>query len=253
MNKKTPYLSVVIPCYNEASNLEKKVLEKVEAFLLTKKYSWEVLLVDDGSLDDSRELIKKFIKERQNWFLIANKHQGKAMAVTSGVVKARGQYILFADLDQATPISEMDKLMPFFQKGYQVVIGSRAGVRRGAPTSRLIMARGFMLLRSLILGLSKISDTQCGFKMLERSAVLKLFPKLRLYHKPDQVSGSRVTAGFDVELLFLAKKLGFKTKEVAVQWDYVETRRVNPLRDSWDGLVDLLRIRQNDFLGKYDE
>lgn len=250
--EKAPYLSVVIPCYNEETNLEARVLTKVNDFLKKKKYDWEVLVVDDGSTDKSKELIKRFIKNNHKFSLIENPHQGKAAAVITGMLKATGKYLLFSDLDQATPIEELDKLLPWFDKGYDVVIGSRNSERRGAPLSRLAMARGFMLLRNLLLGLPGISDTQCGFKAFRKETAHKLFKKLKLYKETGKVEGSHVTAGFDIELLFIAKKMGFKIREVPVVWRYVETRRVSPVRDSWEGLMDLVRIKINDLRGVYE-
>lgn len=250
--KKAPYLSVVIPCYNEEENLRKGVLRKVDKFLRRKDYPWEVLVVDDGSTDKSKELIKRFIKNNHKFSLIENPHQGKGAAVITGMLKAQGGHVLFSDLDQATPIEQTDKLLPWFDKSYDLVIGSRNSQRKGAPLSRLAMARGFMLLRSLLLGLKGISDTQCGFKVFRKEATDKLFKKLKLYKETGKVEGSHVTAGFDIELLFIAKKMGFKIREVPVVWRYVETRRVNPVRDSWEGLLDLLKIKVNDLRGMYD-
>lgn len=256
MKKSEPYLTVVIPCYNEARNLRIGALAQVAHFLEKKDYSWEVIIVDDGSTDESRKLIQQFRKRNPHFRLMKRPHQGKAAAVISGMLAGRGKILLFTDLDQATPISELDKLLPWFKKNYQIVIGSRNSRREGAPLLRRAMARGFMFLRSLILGLGNISDTQCGFKAFEKKAAREIFSRLNVYCHRDQnrkeITGSLVTAGFDVEMLFVAKKLGFGIKEVPVEWHYVETRRVNPLRDSWQGLVDLLKIRLNSLRGVYD-
>ena len=117
------YLSVIIPCFNEERNIRLGALENVTHFLSQKDYSWEVVIVDDGSSDDSRKLVNQFIAEHKRFSLTARKHQGKAAAVTAGVLRASGRYILFTDLDQATPISQVDKLLPLFAKGYGIVIG----------------------------------------------------------------------------------------------------------------------------------
>lgn len=244
------HLSVIIPCYNEERNIRLGALESVAHFLAKKKYYWEVILVDDGSTDKSVSLITDFINEHKHFRLIANKHQGKAGTVTTGILNAAGKYILFTDLDQATPINQIDLLLLWFEKGYDVVIGSRNEYRRGAPILRLAMARGFMLLRDLILDLG-ISDTQCGFKVFTKKASIDIFNHLRIYRKGKSMTGSTVTAGFDVELLFIAKRLGFKIKEVPVDWHYQETRHVNPLKDSLIGLFDLIKIRWHDIRGKY--
>ena len=113
------------------------------------------------------------------------------------------------------------------------------------------MARGFMILRSFLLGLGGIVDTQCGFKAFRREVTQKIFKRLQLYGDMRTVSGSMVSAGFDIEVLYLAKKLGYTIKEVPVEWHYVETRRVNPLKDSWQGFLDILRIRLNAWKGLY--
>jgi glycosyltransferase involved in cell wall biosynthesis len=245
------YLSIVIPSYNEMNNLRKGVLDKVGHFLNKQKYEWEVIIVDDGSLDGSIEFTEKFIKENANFRLLKNSHLGKAGAVTSGMLSAKGEYALFMDMDQATPIEEIDKLLPLIGD-YDIVIGSRGSKRQGDPWTRLLMARGMIVLRSLIVGIKGISDTQCGFKLFKKNASDELFSKLKFFHHGYKtISGSSVKAGFDVELLFLAQKLGYKIKEVPVEWLYVESRRVNPLRDSIEAVEDLLTIKINDFTGKY--
>lgn len=247
-----PYLSVVIPCYNEEKNLKLGVLEKVADYLEKQKYTLEVIVVDDGSTDRSRELINQFIEKHNGFSLLDNPHQGKAATVISGMLSARGQYILFSDLDQSTPIEEIEKILPWFKKDYDVVIGSRSSERKGAPLTRRLIAVGFMFLRTLILGLYGISDTQCGFKAFKKEIAGKLFGKLKLYSQKKLISEAMVTAGFDIEVLFLARKLGYRVKEVPVSWHYVDTRRVSPLKDSWRGFWDLVKIRLNDLRGKYD-
>lgn len=235
------------------ANLQKGVLDKVEHFLNKKNYSYEVIIVDDGSTDGSIEFVEKFIKDNSRFKLIKNQHLGKAGAVTKGVLSSYGQYILFTDMDQATPIEEVEKLLPYFDKGYDVVVGSRSSQRRGSPWTRNLMSQAWMFLRNLIVGMQGVRDTQCGFKMFRYEVAQKLFKKINDLHRGFQkVSGSSVSAGFDVELLYLAQKLKYKIKETPVNWLYVETRRVSPLRDSIDGLIDLLRIRSNSLRGQYD-
>lgn len=246
------YLSVVIPCYNEEKNIKDGKINKVISFLKKKAYAWELLIVDDGSTDGSISLLKKIVNNK-NLLLIKNNHQGKAGTVITGMLRATGKYILFTDLDQATPIAEIDKFLPYFKKNYDIVIGSRNQKREGAPFIRAVMGPGFTFIRKLILGLSDISDTQCGFKAFKENVAQAIFKRLKLYKSQSKVIGSQVTAGFDVEVLFLGKKLGFKIKEVPVVWNYVETRRVNPLRDSLNAFLDLLRIRLNSMRGLYND
>jgi len=247
----SPYLSVVIPAYNEETNIRLGALDKVSRYLDHRSYAWEVIIVNDGSTDATKTLVHEFIRSNKNFRFIDNPHQGKAATVITGVLSAKGTYVLFSDLDQATPIKEIEKLLPWFSKGFDVVIGSRKGTREGAPFLRRLMARGFMILRTVILGLKGVSDTQCGFKAFKTEVALLIFKRLELYGSRKTVSGSMVTAGFDIELLFLAKTLGYQIKEVPVEWHYVETRRVNPITDSWQGLMDIITIRLNAWKGKY--
>jgi dolichyl-phosphate beta-glucosyltransferase len=244
-------LSVVIPAYNEETNIRLGALDKVSRFLEHVSYQWEAIIVDDGSTDATPELLDAFVKANPGFSVMHNPHQGKASTVMSGMLGSRGAIVLFTDLDQATPITQIVKILPWFEKGYDVVIGSRNGRRQGAPFTRRIMARGFMVLRGSILGLHGIVDTQCGFKAFRSPVAHDIFQRLKLYGSRHTVSGSMVTAGFDIEVLFLARKLGYKIKEVPVEWHYVETRRVNPVIDSIQGFTDILKIRMNAWRGLY--
>ena len=254
------YLTVVIPCFDEMANLRKGVLEKVSSYLKGQKYSFEVVIVDDGSKDGSVEYIQNFIKNNPAFRLIKNTHTGKAGAVTRGMLSGSGEVLLFTDMDQATPIEELEKILPFFSKvlphgrqGYDVVIGSRSTKRQGAPLIRQFVSRANIILRKIVVGIHDISDTQCGFKAFKREVALDLFQKVdKLHNGFRTISGSSVTSGFDVELLYLAEKTGYKIKEVTVKWLYVETRRVNPVKDSIDGVMELLKIRMNQLNGRYD-
>ena len=239
------------------ANLQKGVLDKVEHFLSKKKYSYEVIIVDDGSKDGSVEFVKEFSSNNLNFKLIQNPHLGKAGAVTAGVLSSKGEYVLFSDMDQAAPIEEVDKLLPYFDPpaggGYDIVIGSRKSQRKGAPWTRILMAKGMIILRTFLVNIHGISDTQCGFKMFKRETVQKLFGKIsKLHNNFKKVTGSNVSAGFDVELLYLAQNLGYKIKEVPISWLYVETRRVNPVKDSIEGFIDLMRIKLKAIKGEYN-
>lgn len=247
-----PYLSVVIPSYNETVNLRKGVLDKIEHFLEKQSYTYEVLIIDDGSTDGSAEFVEDFTKQNNRFRLIRGEHSGKEGAVTKGMLVAAGEVRLFTDMDQATPIEEVDKFLSEIKKGFNIVIGSRDSSRRGSPISRVIMSKGMIFLRKILVGLYQIQDTQCGFKMFDKKAADLLFNKINELHNGfKKISGSNVTAGFDVELLYLANKIGFKIKEMPVEWLYVETRRVSPITDSINGVVDLVTIFFNKFSGKY--
>ncbi len=245
------YLSIVIPCYNEARNLRLGALAQVAYFLEKKPYSWEVIVVDDGSTDESLKLLQEFIKNKLKFHVIQSQHSGKASSVIRGMIEARGEHVLFTDLDQATPITELDKVLPWFEKDYDVVIGSRNMKREGAPLLRSLMAVGFIFLRKFILGLKNVRDTQCGFKAFTSNAAKTVVKKLRRYNAPQKASGPSVTAGFDVEILYIAQKNGFKIKDVPVEWHYVESRRINPIKDSLQAIADLIAIKRNSILGQY--
>ncbi|PIZ99845.1 MAG: hypothetical protein COX78_01355 [Candidatus Levybacteria bacterium CG_4_10_14_0_2_um_filter_35_8] len=245
------FLSVIIPSYNEMANLRKGVLDKVDHFLKKQQYSFEVIIVDDGSTDGSLDFVEKFVKDNEDFKLLKNQHLGKAGAVTAGMLAAKGENRLFTDMDQATPIEEINDLVPFLNN-YDIIIGSRSSSREGAPWTRLVMARGMIILRSLIVGVKGIKDTQCGFKLFKANTTEKLFSRIQNLHSGfKKISGSSVTAGFDVELLLLAQKMGYRIKEVPVSWLYVESRRVSPIKDSIEGVLSLLTIKLNSLKGKY--
>lgn len=242
-------ISVVIPAYNEEKNLKKGVLDRVRDYFRKKEFDYEVLIVDDGSRDSTKEIVKKYITKDKNFKLIENLHGGKAIAVMTGMLKASGEIVLFTDMDQATPINQIEKFMPKFTNGFDIVIGSRQG-RRGAPLVRKLAAWIFSILRGIILGLP-FKDTQCGFKAFSKKAIDKIIPKIKSEWGVVHFQGGAVNAGFDVELLYLAKKYGFKIAEVEVEWNYVDTERVQVIKDAFAAIYDMFRIRWNDLMGKY--
>lgn len=246
-------LAVVIPCYNEEQNIRLGALDKVIRYLERQTYLWEVIIVDDGSIDGSASLLKDIVSQNGNVRLIENQHQGKAETVVAGMLSAHARNILFTDLDQATPIDQVELLLPWEEKGFEVVIGSRKSRREGAPFLRRLMGPGFMVVRNLILGLGNIWDTQCGFKLFSEKAAQDIFSRLKLYGSHKEINGPRVTAGFDVEVLFIAQKLKYKIKEVLVDWHYVDTRRVSPFVDSLDAFIDIIKIRIKDIAREYEQ
>lgn len=250
----TIYLSIVIPCYDEMANLQKGVLDKVQHVLEKKKIAYEVIIADDGSKDGSVEFIQHYIADNPNFKLIRNPHYGKAGAVTTGMLAAKGKYRLFTDMDQATPIEEINKLLPYLESGeYDIAIGSRNTQRKGAPGIRVFISRSAILLRKIIIGMPEITDTQCGFKMFTAESAEKLFTKFKMIkHCFKKVKGTAITFGLDIEILYLAKKYNYKVKEVTVKWLHVETRRVNPVKDSIQGVIDLVTMKKNIRKGIYD-
>jgi dolichyl-phosphate beta-glucosyltransferase len=255
MNKKEAaiFLSVVIPCYNEEANLKRGVLGEVNDYLQKQKYSWEVIISDDGSTDKSKDLAEKFAKSNQGFRLLKNQHGGKPYAVWQGIKKARGQIVLFTDMDQSTPSREIEKLLPYFKKNYDVVIGSRGWKRTGAPFYRQIAAFIFLQVRRLLL-LPEIIDTQCGFKAFKTKVAQELFSKLSVLKNWQEASGWRVTA-FDVELLFLAKKKGYRIKEVPVLWrdeDVALGKNKSFVKESRQMLEQIINVRRQERRGEYE-
>lgn len=246
---KEKYLSVIIPAYNEEKNLRSGVLDSFFKYMEKQKYGWEVLIVDDGSKDNTVKLAKAYAKDNKNVVVHEEPHRGKAGTVIAGVMHSKGEVVLFTDMDQATPINEVEKMLPKFQKGYDIVIGSRAG-RQGAPLIRKMMATGFAVLRTVILRLP-YKDTQCGFKAFTKDAGKEIFKRMKIFSDKQRVEGAAVNAGFDLEVLYIARKLGLKVAEVPVEWHHQGTVRVNPIKDSLAGLRDMLRVRLNAIQGKY--
>lgn len=246
------YLSVVIPCYNETENLQRGVLDEVNDFLTKQEFSWEVIIADDGSTDESREIIERQIKDKEHFRLIENPHGGKPAAVWGGIKNAGGQYVLFTDMDQSTPIKEVLKLIPYFEK-YEVVIGSRGMERENFSILRKIGSNVFRVFRKILM-LRDINDTQCGFKTFQTNVAKKIFPMLQFFKKEETIKGWKVTS-FDVELLFIAEKLGFKVKEVPVEWkdrDVAKGKKKSYLKESKEMLIQILRVKLNDLRGLYD-
>jgi dolichyl-phosphate beta-glucosyltransferase len=230
------YLSIVIPAYNE----EKRIglsLEKVLGYLKTKPFASELIVVDDGSWDRTAEIAGGALEGRLPFRIIRfDSNHGKGYAVKAGVLASAGQVILFTDADLSTPIAEFDRFLPRLDEGYDVVIGSRAlpgcdiRVRQAAPREAL----GRLFNRLVRLSVMKgCPDTQCGFKAFRRAAAMDLFSRL-------QTKGF----SFDVELLLLARKAGYRIAEVPVVWCNSRPSRVRIFRGSWQMLRELQRIRR---------
>jgi len=244
------YLSVVIPAYNEVKNLKRGVLSSVYDYLIRQEYSWEVLVVDDGSDDGTKDIVSEFVKKHKFFKLLSEPHRGKGGTVIAGMLAAKGDIILFSDMDQSTPIDQIEKFLPKIRTGFDIVIGSRSG-RPGQTLVRKIMAYGWAFLRTVVLRLP-YKDTQCGFKLFKREAAKKIFGKMRIFSEKVRTKGASVTAGFDLEVLYIARKLGFSVSEVSVEWyEYGQRKEVSPIKDSWEGLRDLVRVRWNAFRGEY--
>ncbi len=246
-----PLLSIVIPAFNEVENFKNNKLDQVHQFLDKQPYNWEVIVVDDGSSDETAELIKAWIKDKPHWKLIKNPHYGKSKTVATGMLNSKGQIRLFTDFDQATPITAVKQVIDQFNQGCEVVIGSRqlSGAKRHQePPLRHIMGRVFNLFVQII-AVRGISDTQCGFKAFSASATKDLFNRLVVYK--NRRSADAYTGAFDVELLFLARKRRYKICQIPVSWKYVNTSRVSPLKDSLRMMIDIIKIRWAYLTGRY--
>ncbi len=248
----SPLLSIVVPAYNEQQRLP-ATLQAMLAFVAAHEIDAEILLVDDGSTDATVATVEPWQARHPQLRIIRNDHRGKGYAVRTGALAACGTYILLCDADLAVPLEEWFKLHHYLNNGYHVAIGSREGVgarRLDEPWYRHVMGRVFNFMVRLI-AIGGIQDTQCGFKAFHRGVAHDLFDRVQLYGadaKP--VRGAAVTA-FDVEVLFLARRCGYRIKEVPVEWRYGADTKVDPLRDSWRNLGDVLRVRWNALRGRY--
>ncbi len=247
-----PLLSVVIPAYNEEKRLP-RTLARVQEYLASRSYPSEILVVDDGSSDATGEVATSFGKTHPGVRLVSSEHRGKGFAVRRGMLEAQGHVVLFSDADLSTPIEELEKLMPWFERGYDIVIGSREGSgaqRIKEPFYRHFMGRVFNLLVRL-LAVPGIQDTQCGFKAFRDDAARDVFGRVQLYgDEAPRIKNGMVTA-FDVEVLFIGRKLHYRIKEIPVQWRYGTETKVNPFKDSWRNFHDVLTVRWNDLRGRY--
>jgi glycosyltransferase involved in cell wall biosynthesis len=258
-NDHQPFLSIVIPCWNEEKNLEHGVLGEVYEYLIQQSYPWEVVIVDDGSTDNSKSLIERIIQDKPGFALLQIPHGGKPAAVWAGIQHATGELVLFTDMDQSTPINELGKLLPWYDQGFDVVIGSRGIGREGTSLLRKIGSVAFLTLRRLFL-LRDIDDTQCGFKSCRRQAALAVFPRLQFFREKEQPLGWKVSA-YDVELLYLLNKAGHPIKQVVVNWrnrDLSDTKsQKGELRRYIDESIEMarevVRIKVNQLKGLYDE
>jgi dolichyl-phosphate beta-glucosyltransferase len=252
-----PDLSVVIPCYNEEKNLERGVLDEVYGYLREQPFTWQVVICNDESTDNSRALIEAYIQDKEGLFLYDIPHGGKPAAVWGGIQHAQGELILFTDMDQSTSIAEWAKLAPGFEQGYDVVIGSRGASREGFSLVRKLGSQVFRALRAAFL-LKSIKDTQCGFKACRREVALDVFPRLQFFNQ-EKPSGWKVSA-YDVELLHLCELAGYSIQEVVVEWrnrDESETKGqqgelARYFNESIDMAREVLRVTRNQRRGLYD-
>lgn len=242
-------LSVVIPAYNGEEDLKKGILDEVSNYLKNQDYQYEVLVVDDGSSDNTAQIVAEQIKNKKNFQLIKNSHKGKAVTVMTGLLQSKGEIVAFTDIDQSTPLREIEKFISKFEQGYEIVIGSRQG-RSGSPVVRQIASIGFSVLRTVILGLP-LSDTQCGFKAFSQKSIGLIFPQLLKRYQEVSTSGRSLNADFDVEFLYLARKKNLKIAEIKVNWHDRNPEQANLVKNAIDTVQGMLRIRIRDLSGGY--
>src|ERR1700728_314856 len=236
--------SIVIPAYNEGARL-RATLEKVLAYVRQQGWDAEVIVVNDGSRDNTAEIVREFSEKDSLVRLVENPgNRGKGYSVRNGMLKARGEVVVFSDADLSSPIEEMPKLLDALARGADIAIGSR-WLRAELQTQRQslhrqLFGRIFNLMLRVTLGL-QFADTQCGFKALTRRAAQTILPLQRIERW-----------GFDPEILFLARQFGFRVVEVPVRWGHSGGTRINPLMDGARMFEEMLRVRWYDLTGKYD-
>ncbi len=238
-------LSVIIPAYNEEKHIRKTV-ESIYQYLYGKNLEHEILVVSDGSTDKTNDIVESMFSVIPTLKLIGYpENRGKGFAVRQGMLKAEGQYRLFTDADNATSIDHIEKMMPYFQQGYEVVIASIA-IKGSvvASGSEPIWRRSFGKMGNLFIQLMAvpgIRDTQRGFKIITAEAASKIFPKMTIDRW-----------GFDIEMLALARKFGYKTKEVPITWKNDPNTTSHPrLSAYFQVLMETVKIRWNLMTGKY--
>lgn len=241
-----PYLSVLIPAYNEEKRISKTLLS-IDEYLKKQSYTYEILVCDGGSTDKTHEIVKNFEKSIPNLKLelITGGH-GKGFVVKGGMMRAKGEYRLFTDADNATTIDHVEKMMPYFKQGYEVVIGTRDS--RDIKTAKQAVSQPFYKrflgdmgnLLIQVLAVWGIWDTQCGFKAFSAKAAETVFPKQTIEKW-----------GFDIEVLALAKRMGYKIALIPVYWVNDFDSKVN-IGAYFETLMDLFKIKWNLITDKYN-
>ena len=240
-----PAYSIIIPAYNESSRLG-ATLDRLLSFIAEEHWDAEVIVVNDGSRDDTAALVKRYAQNHPALRLIENPgNRGKGYSVRNGMLNASGEILLFSDADLSSPIEEAAKLFAAIRSGADVAMGSR-WLQPELQTHRQSLLRQFYgrifnLALRILLGLN-FKDTQCGFKAFTRNAAQAVFPQQKIERW-----------GFDPEILYLARRAGLTVKEIAVKWSHQEGKRLNPLRDGIRMFGEVLKIRWKALLGEYSQ
>lgn len=246
MTAQNPDYSIVIPAYNESARLP-ATLDAV--FECIRRHGWnaEVIVVNDGSTDDTAKLVRERAKSEPTLKLLENPgNRGKGYSVRHGMLAANGKVLLFTDSDMSSPIGEAEKLFKAIADGYDVAIGSRwldgrRGQTQPQPLYRQFFGRCFNLTTRMIMRLP-FADTQCGFKAFTHAAAQEIFSRQTIERW-----------GFDPEIMFIAIHHGYKVKEMTVQWAHDERTRLSYLRDGMQMLRELMSIRWNALCGRYSK
>ncbi len=237
-----PFLSIIIPAHNEAQRLPPS-LDKIKTFIQTQDYSVEVLVVENGSMDETLAVAKSYQTNFPGLRVFHEDQRGKGLAVQRGMLEATGEYRFLCDVDLSMPIEQVNRFLPQALGAVDVAIGSREvpGAKRyDEPRYRHLIGRGFnTMVRWLVL--PGLQDTQCGFKCFRGEVAERVF-------RLQAMQGM----SFDAEVLFIARKMGYAVQEVAIDWYYNPDSRVRLLQDSAQMALDLLKIRVNDSRGLYD-
>jgi dolichyl-phosphate beta-glucosyltransferase len=239
-----PTYSIVIPAYNEGPRI-RATLDRLLAHVRDRQWDAEILVINDGSRDDTAQIVESYAAQHAHLSLLQNPgNRGKGYSVRNGMLHAAGEIMLFTDADLSSPIEEADKLFMALNNGADVAIGSR-WLRAELQTQRQslhrqLFGRVFNLALRIILRLP-YRDTQCGFKAFTRPATQAIFPLQHIERW-----------GFDPEILFLARKFGLRVEEVPVEWAHSEGTRINPLRDGIRMFVEMLKVRWYSLTGKYE-
>jgi len=231
-------ISVIIPAYNEENRIYNS-LKKIRDYLSRKNYSFEIIVVDDGSRDNTAQVAGR-IRDKRLRIIKYRKNQGKGYAVRTGMLAAKNNLALFCDADLSTPIEELGKFMKSI-KDYDIIVGSRVveghKIVRKQPRFRVLLGGIFSKITRIVLPVN-VQDTQCGFK---------LFKNCKPIFKKQTLDGW----AFDVEILFIARQKGTKILEIPVIWNDASGSKLNPFRDSLKMLLEIARIKINSFLGRY--
>ena len=235
--------SIVIPAYNESRRIV-TTLNQVLSFVASNGWDAELIIVNDGSRDDTAEIVKQYATRNPMMRLIENPgNRGKGYSVRNGMLNARGEILIFSDADLSAPIEEAPKLLEAIEGGAGVAMGSRwlrpELQKQRQSLHRQFLGRVFNVLLRLVLGLN-FADTQCGFKAFSRRAAETVFKLQRIERW-----------GFDPEIIYLARKKGFKVVEIPVQWSHDDKTTIHPVRDGLRMFLDVLKVRWNALCGRY--